>query len=389
MVKLCKQREGKAGALRANAPINKNIEVMMYKIRALILAFTFSSLAAQAQDSTIFYRRAYATIDSMLVGKTPLNFKRAVLAAENAYFDGQLNYVKIEGVIESLVNLVRVTAESNHLTYSESDKDIVQMHAAIFSVLTDTIPIMLDSTHIIIHPPYTYDFNDMWGQKDWSKMFVSKLLIAGKGNCHSMPYLYKIIAEEFQIPTYLAFAPNHIYIKLRSKKLGWYNTELTSATFPVDAWIMASGYVHLDAIRNGLYMDTLSLQQSVAYTLLDLAQSFQHKFGKATPDFVLKCCDVVLKYHPANVSAMLTKAEAQKKYIETAMKARKLSNPKDLFTDRAMKAMYTDMEQTYVHLHQLGYRRMPEEMYVAWMGMLKKEPEKYLDGKVIRKFDNR
>ena len=46
------------------------------------------------------------------------------------------------------------------------------------------------------------------------------------------------------------------------------------------------------------------------------------------------------------------------------------------------------MEQTYVQLHQLGYRRMPEEMYLKWMGMLKHEPEKYLDKKIIHKFVN-
>ncbi|MFA5300734.1 MAG: hypothetical protein WC389_21300 [Lutibacter sp.] len=201
-------------------------------------------------------------------------------------------------------------------------------------------------------------------------------------------YLYKILAEEFQIPAYLAFAPNHIYIKLHCKKTGWYNTELTSATFPVDAWIMASGYVHLDAIRNGLYMDTLGMQQSVAYCLLDLAQGYQQKFGKDNPEFVVKCCETVLKYHPVNVNALLTKAEAQKHFIDTKMKIINAKSPKELFSDDSIKAIYEDMEKTYVQLHLLGYRRMPEEMYMQWMGLLKSEPEKYINQKVIHKFEN-
>ena len=138
-------------------------------------------------------------------------------------------------------------------------------------------------------------------------MFVSKLLETGKGNCHSLPYLYKILADELGIPCYLAFAPNHIYIKLFSEQTGWYNTELTSATFPVDAWIMASGYITTDAIRNSLYMDTLSTKQTVANCLVDLAHGYQRKFGRENPDFVIKCCNTVLQYHPANVNAMLTK----------------------------------------------------------------------------------
>lgn len=362
---------------------------MRYTFYTLLFALSFNCVVSKAQDSTRYYQQAYEIIDSMLTGKMPLNFKKAVFTTENAYFDGALNIKKFNREIETLVELIRIVNSSQFLKYDGTDKTEIKTQASIFEVMTDTIPIIIDSTNSLVHLPFSYDYEDMWGQKDWSKMFVSKLLYSSKGNCHSMPYLYKILSEEFQTVAYLSFAPNHIYIKQHCKTTGWFNTELTSATFPVDAWIMASGYVHLDAIRNGLYMDTLSLQQSVAYCLLDLAQGFQQKFGKNKPDFVIKCCNTVLKYHAVNVNAMLTKAEAQKRFIDAKMKAKNVKNPKDLFTDNSIKTMYSDMEQTYVRLHQLGYRRMPEEMYMQWMGMLKTEPEKYIDKKVIYKFDNR
>lgn len=120
-------------------------------------------------------------------------------------------------------------------------------------------------------------------------MFVTKLLKKWKGNCHSLPYLYKILTDEFNVPCHLAFAPNHIYIKLFSEKSGWYNTELTSGTFPIDAWIIALGHVTIDAIRNTLYMDTLSNKQAVANCLVDLAQGYLHKYDKDNPEFVIKC----------------------------------------------------------------------------------------------------
>ena len=362
---------------------------MKIKFCIFIISIFCTCTLLKAQDSTHFYHEAYSIIDSMLTGKTSLNFKKAVLTTENAYHDGNLNIDKINNEIDILVNLINVVLTRNSLIYYESDKSIIEKQAAIFKILTDSIPLAFDSTYLYVHIPFTYDFEDMWGQKDWTKMFVSKLLIAGNGNCHSLPYLYKILAEEFQIPAYLSFAPNHIYIKLHCQKTGWYNTELTSATFPVDAWIMASGYVNIDAIRNGLYMDTLSLQQSVAYCLLDLAQGYQQKFGKINPIFVVKCCNTVLKYHAVNVNAMLTRAEAQKQYIAARMKAENVKVPKDLFADTSIKTMYSDMEKTYIQLHQLGYRRMPEEMYMQWMGMLKNDPDKYIDKKVIHKFDNR
>jgi hypothetical protein len=255
-------------------------------------------------------------------------------------------------------------------------------HAALFKIITDSVSIYLDSIHTLIHLPYTYDFEDVWGNADWSKMFVSKLLATGKGNCHSLPYLYKILADKLNIPCYLAFAPNHIYIKLFSETTGWYNTELTSATFPIDAWIMASGYVNIDAIGNGLYMDTLTAKQAVANCLLDLAQSYQHKYGKENPEFVIKCCNTVLQYHPANVNAMLTKAEAQKFYIQSLMQSENVKKPEKLFADNSIKEMYSQMEETYLQLHKLGYRRMPKEMYMQWIELLKNEPDKYTNVKI-------
>jgi len=354
------------------------------KQRILLTIFVTLQLTALcAQDSTRFYQDAYNQINEMLVGKRPLIFKDAVLATENSYYDGLLNKNRINQELDILTKIIKSTSSYELISYNAPDKDIVTKHAAMFKVLMDTIPIVIDSAHVFFHTPYIYDFDDMWGQKDWSKMFVSKLLISGNGNCHSMPYLYKILSEELGIPAYLSFAPNHIYIKLRCQKTGWYNTELTSATFPIDAWIIASGYVHLDAVRNGLYMDTLSLQQSVAYCMIDLAQGYQHKFGKSNPSFVLKCCDACLKYIPNNVNALLTKAEAQKNFLDSEAKKQKVKSPKELLKDPAKKTMYEDMEHAYASLYQLGYRRMPEDMYAKWLGLLKSESEKYTNKSVI------
>jgi hypothetical protein len=44
--------------------------------------------------------------------------------------------------------------------------------------------------------------------------------------------------------------------------------------------------------------------------------------------------------------------------------------------------MYLEMESIYIQLHQSGYRRMPEEMYLEWMGLLKNEPDIYINQKL-------
>ena len=344
--------------------------------RFSIIVLLALSLHAKAQQPDI-YQQTFDYINSMLTDEIPLSFKEAVLATENAYRYDTLNIKAFSQKIELLAKLSNIISNTELITYTGKDKNVVTKHAALFKVITDSLLIPLDSTHIFVHTPYTYDFDDPTGQKDWTKMFVSKLLETSKGNCHSLPYLYKILSDELGIPCYLAFAPNHIYIKLYAESTGWYNTELTSPTFPIDAWIIASGYVTIDAIRNGLYMDTLSNKQAVANCLLDLAQGYQYKYGNDNPEFVVKCCNMVLEYHPTNVNALLTKAEAQKQYIHSLMKAKNLKKPEELFPDPAIKEMYSDMESIYIQLYKSGYRRMPEEMYLQWMGLLKNESNKY------------
>ena len=328
------------------------------------------------------YFLVYDLINLMLTDDIPLNFKDAVFATEIAYYQEGIDVDDLYNKIDFLAKLVSAISNTDLITYEKKDKDVIIKHAAIFSVMSDSIIIPIDSNRLFIHSPYHYDFDDPFGQKDWANMFVSKLLETGKGNCHSLPYLYKILADELEIPCHLAFAPNHIYIKSFAESTGWYNTELTSRTFPVDAWIMASGYISLDAIRNGLYMDTLSAKQAVANCLVDLAHGYQQKFGRANPEFVIKCCNTVLEYHPVNVNALLTKAEAQKHYIDLQMKKQNVKNVEDLFTDTEIAEMYSDMEQTYVLLHQLGYRRMPEKMYFEWISLLKNEPSKYINNNI-------
>lgn len=342
------------------------------KNKSLFLLFWFCSLTVSAQLPDT-YAKAYDFICDMLSDRTPLNFTDAVFATENAYYDGQLDIKEFNPELDRLAALTQMLSSGELITYNGRDKEIVTKHAALFKVITDSIPMAIDSVHTLVHLPYSYDFEDVLGESEWNGMFVSKLLISGKGNCHSLPYLYKMVSDRLHIPCYLSFAPNHLYIKLFSEVTGWYNTELTSATFPVDAWIIASGYVPTEAIRNGLYMDTLSARQAVANCLVDLAQGYQRKFGKDDPAFVLQCCRTVLKYHPVQVNAMLTKAEALKYYITRRLETKKRGTREAKIDTSEFKALYNEMEETYARLYESGYRRMPEKMYIQWLKALKKE----------------
>lgn len=332
-------------------------------------------------DTTVyFYEEAYREMKGMLSGSESISFKRAVFLTENAYWNNELDYTLFCKQVTELQNVCTAIIRSRELVYSGADKSIVSKHAAIFALLTDTLKIAYDQD-IIEYPAFGYDFDDFSGANDWTKMFVTKLMSSHKGNCHSLPFLYKILAEEMGEQAYLSLAPNHIYIKFYNKQNGWYNTELTSGSFPLDAWLMASGYIHTDAIRSGIYMDTLSTKQSIAVCMTDLAQGYVRKYGTDSSEFVLKACNTALQYYPHYINALLLRTETYKTRLEKTIDRLHISYA-DMQTHPETKAIFERLKADYATIHRLGYRKMPDSMYMDWLLSLKEEKTKYNNKKV-------
>ncbi|HRP55738.1 hypothetical protein [Agriterribacter sp.] len=334
-----------------------------------ILAYCLSPMSVTAQGITtrLKFEKAYQKIKGMIDRNEKHSFKKAVFISENVFLDNMIEETEFENQITILTTLVKGWQIANPIHgYRYSDSINFNKNLAIYKLLKDTVKIMLPDGQILETEPYGYDFNDFFGHWDWRNMFVTKLLATHAGNCHSLPYLYKILSDELDATCWLGFAPNHIYIKNRCKKSGWYNTELTSGSFPVDAWLTGSGYIPLEAIQNRIYMDTLSNQQAIALCVLDLAKGYEFQTKNYYDGFIIKCCDLVLKYHPKNVQAMLLKAETLKRIYD---KQEKVSE--------AAAATFGTMEGLYTRLFELGYREMPESMYREWLQSVVTEKEKY------------
>lgn len=350
------------------------------------LFLLFMGCAENMFSQSEYYENAYLEIEKMLEGNKPLRFKKAVYEVENAYHADSLDEKSFNKYINDYKQVISAWVQDNALTgYDFDDSLSFKKNAGIFQLMTDTIFIGSENFHT---DPFEYDFDDFFGEYDMTKHFVSKLLITHKGNCHSMPYLYKILAEEMETPAYLAFAPNHMYIKTRSKdpKIGFYNTELTSKCFPVDAWIMTSGYVSIDQIVSGIYMDTLSLEQSVAINLIDLAEGYKRK-DTLYHDFVIKCCDLAIKHYPNYANGLLLKAETMKEQFEIWMKNAGVKFPSEMFIYPDAKALFDEMEQTYAKLVELDYRNVSKKTYLKWLEELANNLDKYNNQKITN-FNN-
>ncbi len=333
-------------------------------IISLLLSITACSQdEKKATNKTIFsYDHAFEIIKEMLV-KDELSFKEAVFLVENAYLEDRISADWFNQKIAGLAFLTEQQKLNINLDYELGDKEKVKNFAALFSVIKDTT-IIYKQSDTLIHLPFAYDFNDMFGEKEWANMFVSKLLVTRKGNCHSLPYLYKIIANKMGIgdDTYLALSPNHTYIKHHSQKVGFYNTELTSGFFPQDAWLKASGYIPLIAIQNGIFLVALTEKESVSMCLYDLAMGYDKKFPDNDGSFIIKCCDTVLEHFPHFIKALLLKAETYTRLWK--QEANKES--------QKAKDLWNKMDALYTKIHELGYRQMPKEMYVQWLTEVEK-----------------
>lgn len=305
----------------------------------------------------------------MLLNEHKYSFKKAVFSVENAYLNGKLDTLAINNQIRVLTNLSKSLIQDRFLAYVENDKEDVNKWASVYQVMCDSIPVVIQDK-LYQYTPFQYDFNDVFGNEEYSNMFVSKLLETRKGNCHSLPYLYKILCEELGTTAHLALAPNHIYIKHQSKKHGWYNTELTSGIFPNDAWLMASGFIHVEAIKNGVYMKALNNRESIAVVLMDLANAYQRIFPENDGVFLMKCAQAAIEAYPNFSTALILRAELHKKEVEQQTDAKTAAK------------QFEALEKEYGHIHLLGYRHMPESMYLNWLVSLKTERDKYENKKL-------
>lgn len=343
-------------------------------MKRLFFLFLFlSAFCAKAQNQEQLFEQSYALLNSMLVDEKNYSFKKGVFSIENAYLNGDLDTTFINNQIKVLSNISHTIIENKILDYNEKDKNEVSKWASVYQVMSDTIPLIIGEEQYN-YIPFGYDYEDIFGHQDYANMFVSKLIYTRKGNCHSLPYLYKILCEEIGATAHLALAPHHIYIKHQSKEQGWYNTELTSGIFPNDAWLMASGFIHLDAIINGTYMKALDNKESIALLLMDLATAYEKTYPENDGTFLMKCAETAINAYPNFANALILRAELNKK---------KFKKEKD--EEKANK-IFEELEREYAHIHKIGYRFMPEEMYFNWLISLVEEKDKY-ENKKMSKFN--
>jgi regulator of sirC expression with transglutaminase-like and TPR domain len=143
-----------------------------------------------------------------------------------------------------------------------------------------------------------------------------------------MPILFLILADRLGVHMAVSTAPLHVFLKYIDDKSGkTFNIETTSGGLPArDAWLRQSFPMTDAAIRNGVYLKTLSRKEALAvFAELILEHDMQTRQYHALIDVAER----ILKYYPADVDAMLAEGTAYAHLIDVEFK-QKYPNPNDI-----------------------------------------------------------
>ncbi|HMX00946.1 MAG TPA: hypothetical protein PKL56_18240 [Cyclobacteriaceae bacterium] len=317
------------------------------------------------------YAAAFIELERMLKGELPIDLEKAVYVVEHA-FDPTLNFGEFDRQLNKAANVIGLKMQQDKISLSDNIGKVM----TTFKYFADTISVASKGETTITSYPKEYDFEDFWGKQDYRKMFVSKLLKEGSGQCHSMPLLFLLLCEKIGAKANLAFAPNHSFIKFQDKYNQWHNIELTNGMLASDHFMVESGFVKAEAIQNKIYMEPLTKKEVVVQCLNDLALGYQKKYGY--DPFVRECANVALAHDSNSLTARQALANyyiTLSNYIAYQYKMKGLTR-NQFDQDQEAQAIVDATNKAIQEIENLGYADMPEDAYSAWLNSMKDEVNK-------------
>lgn len=321
-------------------------------------------------ESTKYYRKAFDQLK--VLNPNDFSIKEATFLIENAYFEEQKDYSEFNKTIRQTGDFLR--EKMTELKFDQNSN--LAKNFMLFKFFSDTLEI---KSKDLKHLPFKYDFEDYLGVKDWSKMFVTKLLRTGKGQCNSLPRLYLILAEEIDAEAFLSLSPNHSYIKFRDEDNNWYNVELTNGMFTTDSSILQSGFIKSEALQNGIYMQQMTNKQLLSQLLSDFAMGYARKFGYDS--FVNQVANKALKLYPKSISANMIKSNyltVQFEYVarQVGINPRNHQELQNIRFYPKIVELLNSVNTHYKQVDNLGFEFMSPRDYEKWLASLKESKNK-------------
>lgn len=124
---------------------------------------------------------------------------------------------------------------------------------------------------------FTYDLDDLEA-KNKENQFLNAYLATKKGSCVTMPMLYLVLADRLDWPIGAVLSPKHFSCRYIDDKLKQNNIEATlGGGYLSDKRYISDAAIPQKAIKNGVYLRTLSKKEYLAALLLNNARHFHER----------------------------------------------------------------------------------------------------------------
>lgn len=310
------------------------------------------------------YVQAFTELKGMLNGSQRIDFLKAVWLVEGAA-DPTLSWEEFNSMFQHGLQIITELMRQDKLLSSDNLAKLM----TIYKFMADTTKVFVAAKErTIVSKPLLYDYEDYAGEKDPTKVFVSKLLRTGTGQCMSLPMLYYLYAKALRADASLAFAPEHSYITFRDNFGNWQSIELTGRMFTTTDFYWQTGFIKTEQVKSGIYLTPLTEKETLAYLLTTLAKTYVKTFG--VDNRLLEMAILAKEHHPNSLSAnMLIVGYSHElwKHVVRQYQINGLSEAQ-LQNDEDAQAIKKNKEEAYDHLmRNLGYSKIPDWAYKAWL----------------------
>ena len=296
---------------------------------------------------------------------------KAVYLTEAAYDERMPPYKEFENAVKKIAGFVKqiVKQQGQSLLNSAAVNNAIQKLYAQDNIIHNA-----KTGKDLLLKKLRYDFDDFDGRKDWTKMFISKLLLTGSGQCHSLPLLYLCVAEALHCKAWLSLAPNHSFIQFIDGKGRLANFETTNGHLVSLGWLMQSDAISSMAYKIGTYLDTLSRTELFAQCLADFQMNYIMKYGY--DEYTHYLSQKILEYDSTNINALMT--EANMAYYQFRYVCAQYGSPprEQISQYPELQALYDAAMAAQQKVNDRGYQEMPEKQYMAWLKSIDREKQK-------------
>lgn len=310
------------------------------------------------------YISAYHQLGEMLTGASQIDFLQATWLVENAV-DPTLSWNEFNGMFQSGVQVItQLMKQQKH-----SPQDNLAKLMAIYQFMSDTTKVFIAAREKnVVTKPLLYDYDDYEAKKDIKKVFVSKLLRTGSGQCMSLPLLYYLYAKAMGAEASLAFVPEHTYITFKDNRGTWQNIELTAGMLTTADFYWQSGFIKSEQVKSGIYLKPLTEKETVAYLLTTLTLAYVKTFG--TDDRVLEMAVTARDHFTNSLTANMIYAGYSLELWKHIQRQYGLFNLDEarLNDDVSAQAIKQNKDAAVNHIYQdLGWTKMPDWAYKKWL----------------------